>query len=53
MQNVANHSYLSVLARLLGGTLPLMLVLGRYRRPKCIAMREYVQYAAVSLMLTW
>ena len=53
MQNVANHSYLSVLARLLGGTLPLMLELGRYRRPKCIAMREYVQYAAVNLMLTW
>ena len=53
VQNVANHSYLSVLARLLGGTLPLMLELGRYRRPKCIAMREYVQYAAVNLMLTW
>ena len=34
VQNVANHSYRSVLARLRGGTLPLMLELGRYRRPK-------------------
>ena len=34
MQNVAYHSYQSVLARLRGGTLPLMLELGRYRRPK-------------------
>ena len=32
--SVANHSYLSVLARLRGGTLSLILELGRYRRPK-------------------
>ena len=29
-----NHGHRSVLARLRGGTLPLLLELGRYRRPK-------------------